>query len=161
MKKSLIVVSLLGSLFLLCGAMEKVEINAKQFDSDELSGKSIFTGNVVVTKKNDKLNADKAIVTTDKKNQPEKFEFFGSPVTFSIIQDINKSYKGHANNVVYLPNTKEYILTQSAYVEYIEDGKKVYGDRIVINQLENKAQVTGKTNKPAVFIFHVEEKGTK
>ena len=161
MKKIVVVIGILGSMLLSWGAMEKVQINAKQFDSDELSGKSIFTGNVVVTKKNDRLNADKAIVTTDKKNQPEKFEFFGAPVTFLIVQDINKSYKGHANNVVYLPNTKEYILTESAYVEYIEEGKKVYGDRIVINQLENKAQVTGKTNKPAVFIFHVEEKGTK
>lgn len=153
--------SLVALSLALWGASEKVEIHSKQFDSDAIKGQSIFTGDVTVTKKRDTLKADQAVVTTDKKNTPTKFEFTGKPVTFFIVQESNKSYRGSANNVVYFPQTKEYVLTDNAYVEYIEDAKTVYGDRIMINQNEQKAKVYGTGEKPARFIFTIDEKESK
>lgn len=134
-----------------------VEITSKQFDGDENSGVSIFTGNVVVKKQNDTIYSDKAFVYTDKKRKPQKFEFIGNPVRFHVVQDANNTYKGYANKIEYYPLVKEYIFIGNAFIENIIDGKRLAGEHITVNQITRKAKVNGGESKPAKFIFKMED----
>lgn len=140
----------------------EVEITAKRFDGDDKSGVSKFSGNVKATKENDVITSDVMFVYFDAARKPTKFEAVGN-ANFFTTQGPGKTYKGKAKTITYFPNQKEYLLVGDAYVEYIEEKRKVYGDRIFINDVTKKATVVGEEGgRPAKFIFYVEDKnGTK
>lgn len=136
----------------------EVEITSSRFDGDDKSGVSKFSGSVKVVKGGDIITSDTLFVYFDKARKPYKFEAIGS-AKFELKEGEEKSYKGSANKVVYLPNQKEYILEGDSFVEYVEERRKVYGEHIVVNDITKKATVIGKDGgKPAKFIFFVEDK---
>jgi lipopolysaccharide export system protein LptA len=135
----------------------EVEINAKKFEGDQESGISRFTGDVVATKGNDKITSDSMIVYTLKNNKIQKIEAISNAKFW--ITDKGKSYRGSADTIIYQPETKEYTLIGHGFLEYVEDKKKIYGDKIYINELTKKASVSG-SDKPAKFIFYTDENKT-
>lgn len=140
----------------------EVEITSKRYDGDDKSGVSKFSGNVKVVKENDVITSDVLFVYFDAARKPIKFEATGN-ANFLTTQDGNKTYKGKAKTITYFPNQKEYLLAGNAFVEYVEEKRKVYGDKIFVNDTTKKATVVGEEGgKPAKFIFFVEDKnGTK
>ena len=146
---------LLLPMLLLSGEMQ---IDAKNFEGDHATGISTFTGDVVATKEGDKITSDKMIVHTTPDNKIEKIEAISNAKFW--VNDKGKSYLGHANTIIYIPSAKEYTLIGNGYIEYVEEKRKVYGDKIYVNYLTKKATVVG-SNKPARFIFYTEDNKTK
>jgi lipopolysaccharide export system protein LptA len=132
----------------------EVEINAKKFEGDQRSGVSKFTGDVVVLKGQDKITADMMYIYTGKDGKIQKFEAVGNAVFMML--DKGKNYHGKADTIIYQPNSLEYTLTGNAFVEYVEEKRKVYGDKIYMNDTTKQANVEG-TKKPAKFIFYTDD----
>ncbi|MDD3467191.1 MAG: lipopolysaccharide transport periplasmic protein LptA [Campylobacterales bacterium] len=138
----------------------EVEITANRFDGDDKSGISKFSGNVKATKEGDVITSDVMFVYFDSAKKPIKFEAVGN-ANFLATQGAGKTYKGKAKTITYFPNQKEYLLVGDAHVEYVEEKRKVYGDRIFVNDITKKATVVGEDGgKPAKFIFFVEDKNS-
>ncbi|MEF3191726.1 MAG: lipopolysaccharide transport periplasmic protein LptA [Campylobacterales bacterium] len=136
---------------------EEVEITSRYFESDDAKKTSVFTQDVVITKGLDKLTADRAVVTTDGAGKAEKFEFFGNPVVFTIKMDINQTYHGKALRIEYYPKTRTYHLYQAAYIEQVEQKRKVFGEEIHIDQEHKRARVIGSKEAPARFVFPADD----
>ena len=131
----------------------EVEITAKRFEGDDKSGVSKFSGSVKVVKVSDTM-----FVYFDSARKPVRFEAIGS-ATFAMKEESGKTYKGKAKTIIYYPNQKEYQLLGDAFVEYVEEKRKVYGEKIVVNDTTKKASVAGEEGgRPAKFIFFVEDK---
>ncbi|MFV0481579.1 MAG: LptA/OstA family protein [Campylobacteraceae bacterium] len=134
----------------------QVEITSKEFFADE--GKMIteFVGDVVIVKEKDRLRADKILVNFDDKRQPLKYTATGN-VKAKILME-NKTYDISGNNLTYEPNEDRYILTSNAFLHEIDTDKKVYGDKIEVNQRTGQYKVDGKDKAPVKFIFQIEDK---
>ncbi len=136
----------------------EVEITAKRFDGDDKSGVSKFSGDVKVVKEGDTILSDTMFVYFDQARKPTRFEAVGN-ANFVMKQEGGKTYKGKARTITYYPNQKEYLLVGDAFVEYIEEKRKVYGDKIFVNDTTKKATVVGEEGgRPAKFIFFIEDK---
>jgi len=136
----------------------EVEITAKRFDGDDKSGVSKFSGDVKVVKGTDTILSDTMLVYFDTAKKPVRFEATGN-ANFIMTQDGGKTYKGKAKTITYYPNQKEYLLVGDAFIEYVEEKRKVYGDRISVNDATKKATVIGEEGgRPAKFIFFIEDK---
>lgn len=145
---------LLLPLVLFCG---EIQIDAQKFEGDQVSGISRFSGDVVAIKDGDKITADTMVVHTLKNNKIQKLEAISNAKFW--LSDKGKSYRGSADTIIYMPETKEYTLIGNGFLEYVEERRKVYGDRIYINELSKKASVSG-SKKPAKFIFYTDENKT-
>lgn len=136
----------------------EVEIVAKRFEGDEKSGVSKFFGDVKVTRGDDVITADSIFVYFDKAKNPLRFEAQGNAL-FKSKQD-GKSFNGSAETIRYEAAKKEYVLNGNAFVEYVEEKRKVYGEQITVSDLTKKASVVGNSGKPARFIFQLDDKKT-
>ncbi len=154
MKLLLVVLSLVSFL-----SAEVVEVVADKFYADEVKQITEFSGNVVVTKGKDKLVAKKVVITFDKQRQPLKYTATGDATIDMIMKD--KVYFGKAQTMIYDPIKNQYTLIKDAFLHEKVTNKKVYGDKIFINQTTGRYEVQSDGKKPVKFIFKVEEKKKK
>ncbi len=149
-------ISLIASIILF--AQEKLVIDAKKFEANDAKGISIFTGDVKLRKAKDKLNADKLEVYMSSKNSekrvPLKYIATGN-VSFYIISK-NKEYEGKGNRVIYYPNKEEYEIIGNGFIKEKVEDRKIYGDKIFINQITGEARVIGTDDKPVRFIINLD-----
>jgi len=136
-----------------------VEVVADKFFADEKKLISEFTGNVVVTKESDKLSADKVVIHFNAKREPLKYTATGNAKINMMIED--KKYFASSDTMVYDPIKSQYTLLKNAFLHEIVTDKKVYGDRIWVDQLTGRYEVDSDGKKPVKFIFKVEEKSKK
>jgi len=153
--KSLLVI--LGLVSIL--SAEMVEVVADKFYADEIKQITEFKGNVTVTKGKDKLVANKVVITFDKQRQPLKYTATGDVSIDMIMND--KVYFGKAQTMIYDPIKDQYTLTKDAFLHEKVTNKKVYGDKIFVNQTTGRYEVESDGKKPVKFIFKVEEKKKK
>ncbi|GGD38057.1 hypothetical protein GCM10012288_10190 [Malaciobacter pacificus] len=146
--------SLLLSSTLLFGASEQLIIDAKNFEASDKEGVSTFSGNVKIQMGKDKLNAEKVSIffNTNGKN-PTKYEATGN-VNFEF-NTKTKKYIGKGNKVVYSPLKEEYTIIGNGFLQEKNDNRKIYGEKIYVNQLSGEAKVSGSDNKPVRFIIDV------
>lgn len=136
---------------------EQVEISADSFFADEKSLVSDLKGNVVVKKGNyDKLQSDKVRIYFDKHKKPIKYQASGNARFQAFVNE--KRYSGSGDEIFYEPNTQTYTLSGNANIQEVDSDKKVYGDKIVINQKTGTYSVDSKDNKPVKLIFQIEDK---
>lgn len=136
----------------------EVEITAKRFDGDDKGGVSKFSGSVKAVKGSDTILSDTLFIYFDQARKPIRFEAIGN-ANFVVKEESGKNYRGKAKTIIYYPNQKEYQLIGDAFVEYIEENRRVYGDKIVVNDATKKATVSGEeSGKPAKFIFYIDDK---
>lgn len=137
---------------------ETLVIDAQNFQADDKKGISTFTGNVKMKMGADRLNAEKVDVffMTDKDNKkvPLKYEATGK-ADFEIVTK-DKHYIGNGDKVIYSPQKEEYTILGNGFLQEKNDGRKVYGDTIFVNQLNGEAKVLGSENKPVRFMINVE-----
>ncbi|MFL1706347.1 lipopolysaccharide transport periplasmic protein LptA [Campylobacter sp. MOP7] len=150
------IIFLLVALYLIPLMAEQVEITADSFFADENKLISEFKGNVIVKKNKDILTADKVIVYFDEKKNPLKYFAVGSPKFKVIIQ--NKNYNGSGNELIYEPAPNLYTINGNGFLHEEETDKKVYGEKITVNQNSGTYNVNSGNKKPVKFIFQVEEK---
>lgn len=135
---------------------EEVQVVADKFFADEKQQITVFSGNVVVTKGQDKLVANKVIIDFDKKKQPLKYTAIGNAQINMVLND--KNYFGKASTMIYDPIKSQYTLLDKAFLHEKVTDKKVYGDRIWVDQISGRYEVDSSGSKPVKFIFKVEEK---
>jgi len=133
-----------------------VEVTADKFLADEIKQISVFSGNVKVLKESDELVADKVVITFDNKRQPLKYTATGKAKINMLINE--KKYFASADEMIYEPAKNQYTLIKNAFLHEITTDKKVYGDRIWVDQLTGRYEVNSDGKKPVKFIFQVEEK---
>jgi len=144
---------------LLFAQSQKLIIDAKNFEGNDKKGISTFTGNVKIQMDKDRLNAQKVdIYFTSKKGStakiPSKYIATGK-VDFIIVTE-GKHYTGKGNKIIYSPIKQEYTVIGNGYLEEKNDDRKIYGDKIFVNQLTGEAKVSGSKDKPVRFIINVE-----
>lgn len=135
---------------------QSVEIVADKFFADERESITEFTGNVVVTKDEDRLVADRVVITFDKNRQPLKYRAFGGVKIDLIMED--RVYFGSAQTMIYNPLEDQYTLIGDAFLHEKVTNKKVHGDRIFIDQIAGHYKVESNGKEPVKFIFKVDEK---
>jgi len=138
---------------------EIVEVVADKFFADEVKQVTEFTGHVIVTKSKDKLVANKVTINFDNKKQPLKYIATGD-VKIDLLME-EKEYFGSAETMIYDPIKNQYTLIKNAFLHEKITNKKVYGDRIWVDQTTGRYEVDSDGDKPVKFIFKVEEKQKK
>jgi lipopolysaccharide export system protein LptA len=142
---------------------QQLIVDAQNFEADDKKGISTFTGNVKIKMDKDKLNAQKVqIFLVNKKGSttkiPSKYIATGK-VDFEIVTDL-KHYVGKGDKIIYSPIKQEYTVIGNGFLQEKNDDKKIYGDKIYVNQLTGEAKVSGSDKKPVRFIINI-ERGSK
>ena len=149
---------------LLLAQTQQLIIDAQNFEANDKKGISTFTGNVKLKMGKDKLNAQKVeIIFVSKKGEtnkiPSKYIATGK-VDFEIVTDL-KHYIGNGDKIEYSPIKQEYTVTGNGFLQEKNDDRKIYGDKIYVNQLSGEAKVNGSDKKPVRFIINVERGSQK
>ena len=157
--KLLLKLALASTLVFANANTEKLIIDAKNFETDDKKGISIFTGNVKLKMAKDRLTANKLEVYMKPKAQgknlePLKYIATGN-VSFTIFSN-GKHYKGKGNKVIYDPKKLEYTVLGKGYLNEVTEDRKLYGEKIFINQETGNAKVSGTDNKPVRFILNID-----
>lgn len=134
----------------------QVEISAEHFFADEKKGENVLSGNVVVKRDKDILNASKLVVMTNKKRKAVKYIATGNTRFEIFLQD--KLYKGSGDELIYDVSSDSYEINGNASIEETQSKKKVTGDKIFIDRKQEVYSVISNEQKPAKFVFELEEK---
>ncbi len=145
---------------LLFSQTQKLIIDAQNFEADDKKGISSFDGDVKIEMGKDKLAANSVDIyfETNKntgKKTPLKYIATGK-VKFEIVNE-QKHYKGKGNKVIYFPSKQEYTVIGNGFIEELNDNRKIYGDKIYVNQVSGEAKVQGSEKKPVRFIIDIEQ----
>jgi len=140
-------------------AAEKLIIDAKNFETNDAKGITVFTGNVKLQMTKDKLNSQKLEIfmkpnSKGKSKKPLKYVASGN-ASFEIHTN-GKIYKGKGKRVIYSPKKGEYTIIGDGKIKEETEGRELYGERIFINQLTGNAKVQGTNNKPVRFIIDID-----
>ncbi|PLY05105.1 MAG: lipopolysaccharide transport periplasmic protein LptA [Arcobacter sp.] len=144
---------------LLFSQTDKLIIDAKNFETNDATGLSIFTGDVKLKKNKDRLNSNKLEVyvkanSKGKAKQPLKYIATGN-VSFELYSN-EKHYTGKGDKIIFNPNTNEYTVIGNGYLKEITEDKELFGEKIFINQITGNARVSGTENKPVRFILNID-----
>jgi len=154
---------IIGSLLILASLLsaqtQQLVIDAKNFEADDKKGISVFSGDVKIKMDKDILNAQKVeIFFVNKKGStsktPSKYVATGK-VDFEIVSKL-KHYVGNGDKIIYSPIKQEYTVIGNGFLQEKNDDRKIYGDKIYVNQLTGEARVNGSDNKPVRFIINIE-----
>lgn len=155
-------ISLLITTTLLFSASEKLVIDAKNFETNDVNGITIFSGDVKLKKAKDKLNSNKLEIymkpnSKGKNRQPLKYIATGN-ASFEIHTN-GKIYIGKGNKIIYNPLKQEYTVLGNGYLKETIEDRELFGEKIFINQLTGNARVSGSEEKPVRFILNIENGG--
>lgn len=137
----------------------KLIIDATNFETDDIKGLTVFSGNVKLQKDKDRLNSEKLEVFLEPKAQRKTTEAIKYVASGNVSFEIyikEKIYKGKAEELIFIPKDQEYTISGNAYLKETTEEKELFGDEIFINQLTGNAKVKGSEDKPVRFIINVE-----
>ncbi|PAF46619.1 lipopolysaccharide transport periplasmic protein LptA [Helicobacter sp. 12S02634-8] len=154
MKKTLLLLCVLMALVVY--GKETLEVTADKFSSDDTKGITTIEGQVHITKGKDTLQADKVIIYTDKKRTPQSYEAMGN-VKFHIFMENGREIQGHSDKLIYNATNGEYRLLENAVVNEVGKANTIRGEEIIVNNDSGYANVIGSKNKPAKFIFNLDD----
>jgi len=145
---------------LLFAQSEKLIIDAEKFEASDKKGISTFVGNVKIQMGKDRLSANKVEIFFKSKKgtsvkTPSKYIATGN-VNFELISK-QKHYVGKGNKIIYSPSKQEYTVMGNGFLQEKNDDRKIYGDKIYVNQLTGEAKVSGSEKKPVRFIINIEQ----
>ncbi|QCD52969.1 lipopolysaccharide transport periplasmic protein LptA [Campylobacter sp. RM16192] len=134
---------------------QNVEVTADDFFADENKFISELSGNVSVKKGKDILTADKVVIYFDKNRNPIKYVATGNAKFNVFIKD--KNYNGSGHELVYEPKSNLYTINGSGFLHEVDSDKRVYGEKISVNQNSGTYSVNSGNKKPVKFVFQVED----
>ncbi len=111
-------------------ASKPVEITADHATFDQKNMVSVFTGNVVITQGTLVVHSEKGTASQDKEGY-QTIQLFGSPVTFSQLNDDGEKTEGQGNNFQYTTKTNLAVLSGRARVK--KGDNLVIGDKLTYN----------------------------
>jgi lipopolysaccharide export system protein LptA len=138
---------------------DELKVLSDNFRADQPKGVSIFTGNVIVTKGHDELNASKVTIYTDSNRKPTKMVAEGD-VSFYIVTEQKEKYRGKAQKAVYLPNEKEYEFYTKVDLIRMDDFRRVKGDKVIVNMIDGHAAADSINNDPVMMVFTIQDNDT-
>lgn len=138
---------------------DELKVLSDNFRADQPKGISIFTGNVMVTKGHDELNASKVTIYTDSNRKPTKMVAEGD-VSFYIVTELKEKYRGKSQRAVYLPNEKEYQFYTKVDLIRLDDFRRVKGDKVIVNTVHGHASADSANNEPVMMIFTLQDNNT-
>ena len=138
---------------------QELKVLSANYKGDQSTGTSVFTGNVIVTKGLDELNASKVTIYTDSNRKPIKMVAEGD-VSFYIVTELNEKYRGKSQRAVYLPNEKEYQFYTKVDLIRLDDFRRVKGDKVVVNTIHGHASADSANNEPVMMVFTLEDSNT-
>jgi len=146
---------------LLSEVENKLIIDAAKFEADDKKGITIFTGNVRMTRIKDKINCDilEVYMIIDQKTNkrtPKKYIAIGH-VEFEVYSK-NKIYIGSGDKVIFDPIKMKYTVIGNGYLEEKTEGKKLFGDKIYLDEKSGEANVEGSKDQPVRFIMTIKPK---
>jgi lipopolysaccharide transport protein LptA len=136
-------------------ADEYLNIDAKNFESNEKEGFMVFKGDVKMTKKDDILLCQNLFILTkkegdmSKKQIPKSYEATGN-VSFTIYTKDNM-LKGKGDKMFYYPEEQQYIVIGNGYLEDTKEGKKLTAQTIYIDEKTGHTRIEGDEKKPVQF----------
>jgi len=139
---------------------QELIIKAKEFKTDEKTGITIFKGAVNIIKGVDELNASKIIIYINKKREPIKYVANGD-VSFFIKTEDEDTYNGSAQEVIYLPLTKEYHFFKNVVLKQLNNEKTIIGEEVVLKTIDGEAYAKGDEKEPVIMIFDIPNKEEK
>ena len=162
---------LFAILFLIIGVFSfakesYLNIDADLFEAKENQNKLYFEGNVKLTKNKDILTSKKLVINTKpskanpKKQVPKDYVATGN-VEFTVHTKEKNILKGSGDKVYYYPDEQKYIIIGNGYLEDSKEGKKIYANKIYIDEKTGYTKIDGKKNEPVKFRIKLEEEPTK
>lgn len=133
-----------------------IEVVSDSFYANENSLYTIFSGNVKVSDKSQKIDSDKLTVYFSKNRKPIRFEAEGN-IKANIKTNEGREFEATAQTMILYPNEERVELLGSAVVSEINSTNKISGEKIEFNKKSGEARVFGGDGKPAKFIIRVEE----
>ncbi|MDR0746440.1 MAG: hypothetical protein LBE89_00930 [Helicobacteraceae bacterium] len=138
-----------------CGA--QVEITAQKMFADEKTSTAVFSGSVAIKRAKDTIKAEKITLTFTPNREVKRFEAEHN-CSFDVTADQNRRFTGEADYLEYLPFEGIYKLRGHAWIEDINDKRKVYGERIELNEKTLSTQVIGEEKQPVKLIITIKDK---
>lgn len=142
-------------------ADEYLNIDAKNFESNEKEGFMLFKGDVKMTKKQDILLCQNLYIlmkkdnTQSKKQIPKSYEATGN-VSF-VIHTKDNVLKGKGDKMFYYPDEEQYIVIGNGYLEDTKEGKKLTAQTIYIDEKTGHTRIEGDDTKPVQFKLKLNE----
>ncbi|WP_250657305.1 lipopolysaccharide transport periplasmic protein LptA [Alkalimarinus coralli] len=137
---------------------QPIKIQSDRAELDEKKGRSIYSGDVVITQGKSILKSDKVIIYSDKSGLI-KLEAFGSPAEFSDQQE-GEELPTHAygNTIIYTRNNEKLTLIDDAK---LEQGKNTFrGKKIEYNTVSRVVTAQGgeeKSQRVEIIVHPVEK----
>lgn len=138
-----------------------LNIDAKHFESNKQKNILYFTGDVKMTKNKDILLCQKLVINTETspkdatKQIPKDYKATGK-VSF-ILYTVDNVLKGKGDVVYYYPNEKRYIIIGNGFLEDTKEGKKIFAEKIYIDELTGRTKIDGAKNKPIQFRLRLDD----
>jgi len=139
---------------------QELVIKANEFKTDEKTGITIFNGDVSIVKGSDELNASNITIYINKKREPIKYIAKGD-VSFFIKTEAKDTYSGSAQEVTYLPITKEYHFFKNVVLKQLNNEKTIIGEEVVLKTVDGEAYAKGAKKEPVIMIFNLPNKEEK
>jgi len=124
-------------------AQKPIEITADQLEFSKKSGKSIYTGHVIVTQGSMKLTGDKVIMLHPQQ-KIQKVEVYGRPAYFKKYLPTEKKWnQGHAQTIIYWATSKKIRLIGQAFFQQ-GNSNQISGPELIydMNQQTLQAHAT-------------------
>jgi len=133
-----------------------LEITSNDFYYKDGEQKAKFSGNVIAKEGDSLIKANTLTVFLDKNSEAKKYEAAGN--VFFEIKNEKKDIKGTCNKLIYLPTEDKYILTGKVILNDILNKRKVFGDKVILDNKNGASYAKSDSKKPVKFIFKVKSK---
>jgi len=130
-----------------------LEITSDDFLYKDGENTAKFIGHVVANQAKNVIHSDTLIVFLDNNNEADRYKAIKN-VYFEIV-NAKKDINGTCNTLNYFPKEDKYVLVGNVVINDRKNNRKVYGDKITINNKKGTSYVGSSGKKPVKFIFKV------
>jgi len=130
-----------------------LEITSDDFLYKDGENKAKFIGHVVAHQGKNVINSDTLIVFLDNTNEADKYKAVKN-VYFEVV-NAKKDINGTCDIMEYFPKEDKYVLTGNVVINDRKNSRKVYGDKITLDNKKGTSYVGSNGKKPVKFIFKV------
>jgi len=130
-----------------------LKIVSDKADFDDKTGIATYTGKVIATEGEKRIEGNQLKIYRGKNNKIEKMVATGTPAIFTLPPEINKPFiKGHALQIDYIVEDSTVILSKEAEISQNKDS--IVGEKIIYNLKTKMLRSEPVPNKRTTVIIH-------
>ncbi len=130
---------------------EKLEITADKFLAKDADKEVRFVGNAHIVQGATRVKAAKVIVTFNEDNSTRKYRAVGGVQFF--IKKAKANYRGSCNEMLYLPQKKQYLLTGNVKVKDQQNRRDITASKVKIDSKTGAFMIEGSRKHAAKLTF--------